>query len=100
MNALEHRLAELDREIAAARGEYERKRARVYEPGYVDEMLQTLARVAEIVNAPHGERPDLQALVMIGRIGEIVGRYSEDLATLDHYDRLKYQRLKIEKGLA
>jgi nucleotide-binding universal stress UspA family protein len=98
--ALEHRLAEIDRELATGRSVYERMRARTESKEYADEMLEALARIADILQAPTSERQDFQALVMVGRIAEIVDRFGADLALLGRYDGLKAQRQRIERGLA
>lgn len=95
---LEQRQAQLEREIAQARAEYERTLARTRSDAYREDMLLALARIADILRAPKEERADFQALVMIGRIGEIVERYGADQQTLDRYEVLKEQRQRLERG--
>lgn len=97
-NALEHRIAELDREIAAARPEYDRARALVNSPAYQDEIRQALSRIADILNGPLTDRPDLLALIQIGRINEIVDRFHVTLRTIERFEGLKAQRQRLERS--
>lgn len=93
---LQSRQAQLDREIAEKRAEYERTLARVRSDAYREDMLLALARVADILDAPRADRPDFQALVMIGRIGEITRRFAVDQRTIDEYEGKKQQRQKLD----
>jgi hypothetical protein len=94
--ALEHRLAELDREIAAARPEYDRTRVKIGTATYVERILLDVARIAELLDPVFsGDRPDLQGLMVIGAIHEIVRPYTADSAVIDRYERLRSQRQRF-----
>ena len=95
--ALQHRLEELDWEIAKARTAYERTSARVASQEYIGAMLEALGRIADLLVTDKTERPDLQALIAVGRITEIVAPFNADRAVIDHYERLKEQRQRLER---
>jgi hypothetical protein len=96
--ALKYRVADMDRELAEARPEYERTMARVESKEYALQMLEALARIADMLDVKMGDRADLQALVMIGRIAEIVDRFRQDQKILDTYEARRQSRHRLESS--
>jgi hypothetical protein len=90
------RVREIDADMAAKRAEYERVRARMQQPQYVQDIASALGAVCALLKGFKPGDSGEHAIYLVGRVQGAMAPLEADLVVVHEYESLRDRRRRLE----